>query len=83
MVLRRLLTKQASTFDFCKLSCRDMIRRIERHAGDSEQPVVMIGHSKDFVNDQELDRFLAWMSRDETINSVTFSEYIRRKLDSL
>jgi hypothetical protein len=78
-----MLTKYASTFDFCKLSCRDMVRRIEGHAGDSEQPVVMIGHSKDFVNDRQLDRFLAWLSRNRTVSSVTFSEYVRRNIDSL
>lgn len=83
VVLKRMLTRCASTFDFCKLSSRDMVRRMEGYTGSSEQPVVMIGHAKDFLNDRQLDQFLAWLSRNETITSVTFSEYIRRKLDSL
>lgn len=82
-VMKRMLTKHASTFDFCKLCCSDMVRRMEEHSRAPEQPVVMIGHSKDFVNDRQLERFLAWLSGNGTVSSVTFSEYIRRKLDSL
>jgi hypothetical protein len=82
-VLKKMLTRHASTFDFCKLSCRDMVRRIEEYTGGPEQPVVMIGHSKDFVNDRQLDRFLAWLSRNRMIRSVTFSEYIRWSIDRL
>lgn len=81
-VLRKLLRKHASTFDFCKLSCRDMVKRMEDHARTPDQPVVMIGHSKDFVNDKQFGRFLAWLSRTKTATSVTFSEYIRRRIDN-
>jgi hypothetical protein len=82
-VIKKMLREHASMFDFCKLSCRDMVRRMGEHSQDPEQPVVMIGHSKDFVNDRHLDRFLAWLSRKGIVSSVTFSEYIRRELNSL
>jgi hypothetical protein len=81
-VLRKLLRKHVSAFDFCKLSCRNMVKRMEDHAQDSGQPVVVIGHSKDFVNDQQLDRFLAWLTRNRAVSPVTFSEYIRRRLEN-
>ncbi len=82
-VMKRMLREHASMFDFCKLSCRDMVRRMREHSQNPEQPVVLIGHSKDFVNDWHLDRFLTWLSRNEVVHSVTFSEYLRRELNLL
>ena len=77
-VMKRLLRKYPSTFDFCKLSSRDMLRRIKEHTKYTEQPVVMIGHSKDFVNDYEFDKFLASLRRNENVSFQSMSEYVRQ-----
>jgi len=79
-VLRRMLKKRPSLFDFCTLSSKGMLRRMAEHRGNPEGPVVVIGHSKDFVNDREFDRFLAALHQDETVRSQGMSEYVRRTL---
>jgi hypothetical protein len=82
-LFKKLWRKQASTFDFCKLSCRDMIKRMEEHAQDPDQPVVMIGHAKDFVNDKQFGRFLAWLSKSGIARSMTMCEYLRERIDGV
>lgn len=77
-VLKRLLRKCPSTFDFCKLSSRDMLRRIKEHTKYPEQPIVMIGHSKDFVNDREFDKFLASLCRNENVSFQNMSDYVQQ-----
>lgn len=77
-VLRKLLRNYPSTFDFCKLSCGDMLRRIKEHSKYPEQPIVMIGHSKDFVNDREFDKFLATLCQNENVSFQNMSEYVRK-----
>ena len=57
-LLRRLIRKQPSIFDFCRLSSKDMLKRIEEHVRHRKDPVVVLGHSKDFINDCECDKFL-------------------------
>jgi hypothetical protein len=79
-VLRRLLRKRPSIFDFCKLSSRDMLRRIEKHAKYLEQPIVVIGHSKDFVNDREFDKFLASLCKNENVSFQNMSQYVQQAL---
>jgi hypothetical protein len=79
-VLRRMLRKHPSLFDFCTLSSQSMLGRIAEHRESPEGPVVILGHSKDFVNDCELDRFLAVLHRDETVSFQGLSEYVRRTL---
>ena len=78
LVLKRLLRDCPSTFDFCKLSSRDMLRRIKEHAKYPEQPIVIIGHSKDFVNDYEFDKFLASICRNENVSFHGISDYVRQ-----
>jgi len=78
--LRRLFTKRPSLFDFCKLSSRDMLKRLREHAAYPQQPVVVIGHSKDFVNEREFDRFLADLARDDSIRCWNMSDYVREAL---
>jgi len=68
-VLTKMLMRHASTFDFCKLSCKDMLRRIRALDDRRQQPVVMIGHSKDFVNDRQFDKFLGLVSQRGTVLS--------------
>lgn len=78
-VLRRLGTLQPLKYDFCKLSTGDMIREL-RHAMKSDQtggnslgtPVVMLGHSKDFWNDRNLEMFFRFIKK-ECKGRVRFS----------
>jgi hypothetical protein len=79
-VLAKILTKHASTFDFCKLSCKDMLKRIDAIDDRRQRPVVMIGHSKDFINDRQFDKFLAVVSRSGSVRFVSMSEYVREAL---
>jgi len=82
-VLKRLLRKHSSKFDFCKLSSNDMLKRIEEHAKYPQQPIVVIGHSKDFVNDREFSRFLASLRRKDDVSFQTISEYVQHTLSVL
>jgi len=77
-MMKRLLRNCPSTFDFCKLSSRDMLRRTKEHAKHPEQPIVMIGHSKDFVNDREFDKFLASLCKNENVSFQSMSDYVRQ-----
>jgi hypothetical protein len=79
-VLKKMLTKHASTFDFCKLSCKHMLQRIQELDDRRQQPVVMIGHSKDFVNDRQFDEFLAALARSKSVRFVSMSESIEEAL---
>lgn len=79
-VLTNLLKKRASTFDFCKLSCRDMLDRVREVTEDRQLPVVAIGHSKDFINDRQFDRFLATLSGSKEVRFVSMSEYVHEML---
>ncbi|MBN2594648.1 MAG: hypothetical protein JXA81_14160 [Sedimentisphaerales bacterium] len=82
-VMKRLLRKYPSTFDFCKLSSKDMLRRIKEHTKYTEQPIVMIGHSKDFVNDCEFDKFLASLCRNDNVSFHSMSDYVRQAFSIL
>jgi hypothetical protein len=79
-VLTNLLKKRASTFDFCKLSARDMLDRVRQHVECLEQPIIMIGHSKDFFNDRALDRFLAEMRHNKQIIFQSLSGFINSQI---
>lgn len=82
-LLGKMLRKHPSLFDFCTLSSKSMLGRIEEHARWPEEPVVIIGHSKDFVNDRELDRFLALLGRNEIVNCQTIFEHVQRAVSVL
>lgn len=79
-ILSKLLSRHASTFDFCKLSCKDMLNRIREVGEGQNRPVVMIGHSKDFLNDEEFDEFLSVLSRGGNVRFVTMSDSVRASL---
>ena len=57
-----------------------MLKRVKEHAKHLEQPMVAIGHSKDFINDQEFERFLSALGADERVSCSTFSEYIQKAM---
>ncbi len=80
-ILRNLRKEHASTLDFCKLSCRDMLRRVRELDQPQQQPVVMIGHSKDFLNDRPFEKFLAVLSRSGKVRFVNMSEYLHETLN--
>jgi hypothetical protein len=82
-VLKKLLRKCPSIFDYCKLSSKDMLRRIKECTKYQKQPIVMIGHSKDFINDSELDRFLDSLCKSENVTFQNMSEYVQKKISSL
>jgi hypothetical protein len=70
-IIKRLCTLQPLKFDFCKLSARDMIRELRRVMkademveDESDTPVVMLGHSKDFWNDHNLEVFLKFVKNE-------------------
>ncbi|MBN1972664.1 MAG: hypothetical protein JW787_03435 [Sedimentisphaerales bacterium] len=78
-ILRELFTMYPFKYDFCKLGYGDMIRRLKRLISDDQKtangfgtPVVMIGHSKDFWNDRNLDKFLGFIN-DNHKEKVCFS----------
>jgi hypothetical protein len=79
-ILSKLLSRHASSFDFCKLSCKDMLKRIREIDRVRNQPVVMIGHSKDFLNDREFDEFLDALSHGPNVRFVTVSEAVQTLL---
>lgn len=88
-VLRRLGTVQPFKYDFCKLGAKDMISWLLRllrstsGRGGLGTPVVMLGHSKDFWNDRNLEDFLKFV-RTECEGRVCFStlgDFTRRILE--
>ncbi len=79
-VLKSLWKKHVSTFDFGKFSCRDMLKRIEELSDPQQQPVVMVGHSKDFANDRQFEEFLAALSRRGDVRFVSMSECLHELL---
>lgn len=80
--LRRMMAKYASQLDYCKLSCREMLTRLKELDSPGENPVVMIGHTKDFINDRHCDAFLAAVSHSESVRFVTMSESVRERVNS-
>jgi hypothetical protein len=81
-VLKKLFKKCPSIFDYSKLSSKDMLRRIKEHTKFPQQPIIMIGHSKDFINDFEFDRFLASLCKNENVNFQNMSKYIQQILSA-
>ena len=78
-IVRKLCMRQPIKYDFCKLSAGDMTRWLRRAircdvecGGPSFTPVVMLGHSKDFWNDRNLEIFLRYV-RDNYRLQVRFS----------
>lgn len=81
-VLKKLLGKHANTFDYCKLSTKDMLNRLKENDREAERAIVLIGHSKDFFNDRHFDRFLATIREDKNVSFQTISEFTRAKLQT-
>jgi hypothetical protein len=80
-ILKKLFTLQPVKYDFCKFTASDMIRRLRRlikrdqNLGDDfGTPVVMLGHSKAFWNDQNLEMFLTFI-KNECEAKVCFSTF--------
>ncbi|MBN1805939.1 MAG: hypothetical protein JW837_11875 [Sedimentisphaerales bacterium] len=82
-VIKKLPRKCPSILDYSKLSSQDMLRRIKEHIKYSQQPVVMIGHSKDFINDLEFDKFLASLCKKENVSFYNMSQYVQQELNAL
>ena len=76
------MRKSHSTFDFCKLSCKDMLERVQELYSYGQNPVVVIGHSKDFINDSQFDEFLAMLHKDEKVTFQSMSEYVQGVIET-
>jgi hypothetical protein len=64
--LKQLFRKYEAKWDLCKQSSKDMIRFIkyglkEYDHEDFDVPLVMIAHSKDFMNEKNVERFFKTM----------------------
>jgi len=90
-VLKKLMSLHPMKYDFCKLSARDMIRglRAARQADQSMgnglgTPVVMLGHSKDFWNDRNLETFLKFVrcECEGKVGFATFAEVAKRIIET-
>jgi hypothetical protein len=82
-VLRKFLKKCPNIFDYCKLSSKDMLRRIKEHTKYPHQPIVIIGHSKDFINELEFEKFLSSLSKNENVSFYNISQYVQQELNTL
>ena len=78
-ILKKLGTSQPLKYDFCKLNATDMIRGLRRLLKANQMdrdafgtPVVMLGHSKDFWNDRNLEMFFRFI-KTECEDRVHFS----------
>ena len=78
-VIKKMLTSQPIKYDFCKLSARDMIRGLKKVIRVDQQkedelgtPLVMLGHSKDFWNDRNLEMVFRFVER-ECEDKIQFS----------
>ena len=88
-ILKKLGTLQPLKYDFCKLSASDMIQGLRRAIRDDQMigddfgtPVVMLGHSKDFWNDRNLEMFLTFIKNkcEGRVCFSTFGELTKRIL---
>jgi hypothetical protein len=80
-VFRKLFSWYPFKYDFCKLSDKDMIRWLKQAIKKSgrenidDTPIVMLGHSKDFWNDRNVEKFLKFVNN-ECAESVCFSTFV-------
>jgi len=88
-ILKKFLSNQPLKYDFCKLGANDMIRGLRRlmkkdlrDKDDFGTPVVMLGHSKDFWNDRNLEMFLRYIKKicEGRVRFSTLGELTKRVL---
>ncbi len=84
-LVRYLMQSEAVPWDFCLSSLSKMkrfwklARQLEKAAGQSDRPFVLIGHSKDFGDGKSLDRFLTFLrENDEPVRFDTLSGTLDR-----
>ena len=76
-IIQNFFYKHPHKLDFCKLSALTMYKTVKNLSIKSFAqviPIVMIGHSKDFWNDKELDLFINKIKKTENMRFSTFSE---------
>jgi hypothetical protein len=56
--------------------------RIRQHVLLNNQPVVAVGHSKDFCNDRSFDQFLATIRQNKQVVLQRVSEFIEWKVNN-
>ena len=88
-MLRKLGSFQPFKYDFCKLSATDMIQGLRKLLKDNRMdrndfgtPVVMLGHSKDFWNDRNLEMFFRFIETEckDRVHFSTLGELTKRIL---
>jgi len=84
---RGVQRKYYATWDFSKLSCKKMLEFLDCavkkfNYQDCEVPLVMIGHTKDFFNERNFERFLELVSQKYVDNGIarfsTFPEFVKK-----
>jgi len=78
-IISLIKDKYSLKWDFCKQSAKEMIQFLEEAMNrynytDYEVPLIMIGHSKDFFNDREFDKFLK-ICKNKFSNEVRFIRF--------
>lgn len=68
----RMFETHIHSYDFCKLSSSEMVETLikEEHA----ESLVLIGHSKDFYNDDNFDRFLKEVKKFQWVSFSSFHD---------
>ncbi len=86
--LSSLKARLPKKFDFCRLTAREMkqfcryaIGRAETN-GTGVLPVVAIGHSTEYLDDGELEKFLVHVEQSRSIGWTTFSGLADRSPDT-
>lgn len=74
-ILRHLLRKTPLKFDFCHMTCKEMLSFTQDHIGDNS-PLTMIGHSKEYYNDREFAAFLATVRKKNPIKFMTMAQAV-------
>ena len=83
-VARKMFSSHVHTLDFCKLSAATMYKIVQKEmVSDPEGVLVFIGHSKDFDNERELDRFLGKVNKMDGVRISTFDEMVPLFIDCL
>ena len=78
-VFKKMFSSQPIKYDFCKLNAKDIIKglkqaiRVDRLKEEEfGTPVVMLGHSKDFWNDRNLEMVFRFIEK-QCESEVRFS----------
>lgn len=75
-----LFGKYLLKWDFCKQTSREMnnmLKYVENRNKTKELPLIMIGHSKDFFNTKELNKFFMQIKKSENNKIISLHQYYK------